>query len=231
MEKDKLMEKPERFRAAPHGGTGAPVSPPPAMRFAPERKFEKSDQRRAGRVGRTLEATPPQIAPSPTMKGKAQPPTAEAVPQPEREGLARSRASTPAAPASPMKRQAAKRRHPATVEEAKPETKAAPASVSKLRTPVSIRIVDSEGRSIPGFKFRLPANLANRYRLTEGTENKAAALVLIRVEKRDGLFDLSADFFEPNSTRSSRTLQASGVSEKDLRDRITSLISALLEKK
>ena len=231
LEKDKLMEKPERFRAEPDGGTGAPLSPAPAMRYAPERRFEKPDHRSLGGVSPTPESAPTRMAPSPPVKEKSHPPTAGAVPQAEREGLAQPRASKPAAPASPMKRQAAKPRYPATAEEAKPEAAALPAGVSESLIPVRIRIVDSEGKSIPGFKFRLPANLTSSYRLTEETESGPVDLILIRVVKRDGVFDLSADLFEPNSTSASRTVQAFSVPERDWQDRIPSLISSLLEKK
>lgn len=126
--------------------------------------------------------------------------------------------------------QVAQPRYQATAEEAKPEGAALPADVSGSRIPIRIRIVDSEGKSIPGFKFQLPANLASRYRLQE-PESASTYSVMIWMKKRDRGSDLTADLFEPNSTSASRTVQASGVPEKDLHDRITSLVSSLLEKK
>jgi len=231
LEKDKLMERHERFSDGSHGETRAPLSPAPTMRYAPERRLEKPDHLSVGRVSPRPESAPTQAPPSPTMKEKAHPPTAGGVPQTEKESLARPRASKPAAPASPMKKQAAKSRYPATAEEAKPEGAAPSASVSESLIPVRIRIVDSEGKSIPGFKFRLPANLASRYSLREETESGPADLVVVRVVKRNGSFDLSADLFESNSTSASRIVQAFSVPERDWLDRIPSLISSLLEKK
>ena len=230
LEKDKLMENPERLRAEPHGPTGAPVSPAPSVSLPPDARFEKFDHRMEGSIGAAPGAAPTRLPPAPqAMEERSHGPAMGRTPHPEKEVSARPRASKLATPASPMKRETAKRKYPAEVEEARPE--AAPAGVSESRIPVRIRIADAEGRSLPGFQSRLPANLASRYRLAEESESGTSDLIVIRVVKRDGLFDLSAGLFESNSSGASRSLQVSGVPEKDLQDRVTSLISALLEKK
>ncbi len=230
LEKGKLVKKPERFRAEPEGGSGAPLSPAPAMRYAPEQRFEKSDHPSEGRVSSKLEGAPAQMAPSPTVKMQSHPSTVGAVPQTEKEGLVQPRASRPAMPASPMKKQATKQRYPTTVEQAKPEAAGPPSSVSDSRIPVRIEILDSEGKSIPGIKFQFPEDLESRYRL-QGTESASIYRITIWIKKRAGEFDLSASLFEPNSTRASRTVQALAVPDRDWQDRIPSLISSLLENK
>ncbi len=128
-----------------------------------------------------------------------------------------------------MKRQEAAKQY-GTVDRIRPEAQAPPASVSDPRIPVHIQVVDSEGRSIPGFRFQLPANLSSRYRFEEGAESGPADLIVIRAIKRDGSFDLSADLFKAGSAGASRTVQGHDIPERDLQDRIASLISSLLER-
>jgi predicted anti-sigma-YlaC factor YlaD len=228
LDKDKPIETLKRFRAEPGDRNGVPLSPAPDMRYSPERMLEKLEDQEAGPISPTPEAVPAQIPRSMSTKEKSHSPAAGTAVRREKESPS-SRASKPKMPSVPMKREPSTQQYPATVNEARPETHAPPASHSDSRIPVSIRIVDSEGRSIPGFRFQLPANLSSRYRFEEGIESGTADLILIRAIKRDGSFDLSADLFKAGSAGASRTLQGHGIPERDLQDKIASLISSLLE--
>jgi len=231
LEKDRLVEKPKRFRSKPYGGAGVPPSPAPSVTPPPDAKFEKFDDRESGPIGAAPGAAPPQLPPSPqVMQERSHRPALGMVPYPEGEISARSRAPKTPIPVAPMKKEAVKRQYPTAAQEARPERET-PASLSDLRIPVRIRIVDSEGKSIQGIKFLFPGNLLGRYHLLGETESGAADLVLIRVVKRDGVSDLTASLFDPNYAGARQTLQASDVAERDLGDRIGSLVSSLLEKK
>ncbi|MGO9120308.1 MAG: anti-sigma factor family protein [Desulfomonilaceae bacterium] len=228
LDKDNSIESLKKSRAERDDRNGVPSSPAPAMRYAPERKLEKLQDGEQGHITPTPETEPAQIPPSVRTKEKSRSPAAGIAVRPEKESPS-PRASKPQMPASPMKKQGATQQH-ATVDRMRPAAQAPSASVSDPRIPVHIQVVDSDGKSIPGLRFQFPANLWSRYRFEEDTAKETADLILIRVIKRDGSFDLSADLFKTGSAGASRTLQASGVGEPDLQNKIASLISSLLER-
>jgi hypothetical protein len=228
LDRDKSVGALERFRAEPGDRNGVPSSRAPVMKYAPERKLEKPLDGEAGLTSPTPEAVPAQTPSSVGTKVKSRSPAAGIAIRPEKESPS-PRASKPPMPASPMKKQGATQQY-GLVDRIRPEAQAPSASVPDPRIPVRIQVVDSDGKSIPGFRFQVPANLSSRYRFEEDTAKETADLILIRVIKRDGSFDLSADLFKTGSAGASRTVQASGVPEPDLQAKIASLISSLLER-
>jgi anti-sigma factor RsiW len=228
LDKEKRIETLKKFRDEPDARNGVLQSPEPSMKYAPERKLEKPLDREQGLISPTPETEPSQIPSSVGTKEKSRSPAAGMAIRPEKESPS-PRASKPAMPASPMKRQGATQQY-STVDRMRPEAQGPSASVSDPRIPVHIQVVDSEGKTVPGFSFQFPANLSSRYRFEEGAESGTADLILVRVIKRDGSFDLSADLFKTGSARASRTVQANDIATRDLQDKIASLISSLLEK-
>ncbi len=226
-EKDKSVETQEKLRSELQGRPEAPSSPP-AMRFAPERKREKFDYRDSLRSSPTTEAAPAEISPKVSTKQKSRSAADGPAALNEKEASSSPKASKQPMAISPTQKEPAKRHSLAPVEQTRRQFGARPSLYDSL-IPVRIQIVDSQGRIIPDFKFQLPADLVNRYRLEEATGDGAADLVVVRVTKQDGSFDLSADLVKSGSTGSNRALQAHDVPVRDLQDNITSLVTSLLE--
>ncbi len=119
------------------------------------------------------------------------------------------------------------------------------------RTPLSVRVTDSEGKTIPWLKFPLPQDLAGRYhlipeveaekqaRLGAGISKESASAsfqnrpggetrISIVVREHSGVFDLEAKLFESGSAQESKGIDAVGVAKEDLADSVVSLVASLL---
>lgn len=124
----------------------------------------------------------------------------------------------------------------------------------KPRVQVTVSIVYPEGKAIPGVRFIPPQQLENRYTfLSEETgrtqpeekpstptsgapafiqprlRDAAASLRIdVRISESGSLFDLKADLMTAGSDIVTRRAEALGIGGQDLENRITSLVSSLL---
>ena len=122
----------------------------------------------------------------------------------------------------------------------------------ETRIPVTLRLMDADGREISWIKPVLPPALESRYRLTEARDGeqlpadgerapgKAAGLsfsdsvsraipLLIQLRQYGDTFDLDAKRIDPSSGRETKRIEAIGVPRADLQDRIHALVASLLE--
>jgi hypothetical protein len=232
----------------------SPLSPPPAKMYSPEAKIDRPDTRGRTSTGLESGAAPQESPPPQVKKEKPYPSGVGIAPRTEQEGLARPRASMPPMAASPMKQGPAKPEYQGALKEGSAAAPAPPVSSTDSRIPVELRIVDSKGRDIKWLRFHVPATLASRYRFLEGPEREARAdtgatvpektstigrmdgsegaqLILIHINERNSLFDLSAKLLERRSDQEIRTMEATGVPGQNLQDQIALLVSSLLDKK
>ncbi len=123
------------------------------------------------------------------------------------------------------------------------------------RKPVRIRIVDRDGRAISWLRFEPPKDLGYVLRFDDAEEpvhevssrpenapgtvepqslgGRAAdeSLVLVSVDTSRNLYDVTAELFEAGSNRPIKTIEAFGVSRRDLEKRLKSIVSSLLGKR
>ncbi|MFH1117520.1 MAG: zf-HC2 domain-containing protein [Pseudomonadota bacterium] len=123
-----------------------------------------------------------------------------------------------------------------------------------LKGPVTIRVVDHTGRSIPWLRLEPPAEPADGVRFEEAEETSddvgptprslpgagepqplkerdaEGPLVLIRVDTSKDLYDVGAELFEPGSNRAVKTIEAFGIRRSDIEKRIQAIVSSILKR-
>lgn len=122
------------------------------------------------------------------------------------------------------------------------------------RIPVTVRVVDGEGRPIPWLTFRAPDGLKKRYTFLHSEQPKpeeglkesvpgkskvrafgdhmaGGRQILVRVKKSGEFYSLTASLREGPENRKLGTAEAFQVRKEDLRIRITSLVTSLLSMK
>ncbi|MBI5572704.1 MAG: zf-HC2 domain-containing protein [Desulfomonile tiedjei] len=204
-------------------------------------------------------AAPQEAAPSSAKKY-------ESVPQ-ERRALARRAEPQAPAASTPARQEPAKTPEVATARKKAGATPSLGASVEKeaaappgrlregvdTRIPVTLRVVDADGREVSWIRPALPPGLESRYRLAqtqdeekppaaagESAPGKAGGLgfadtanpaipLLIQLHQRGDIFDLDAKRLDPSSGRETKRVEAIGVARADLQDRILSLVASLLD--
>lgn len=126
--------------------------------------------------------------------------------------------------------------------------------VSARRIPVTVRIVDRQGKEIAGVRFNPPEELKNRYSFLNGTgpgkrpQEKPAIsasgelgferskrrdvagelVILVTAAKYGSLYHLKADLMKEGAAGVLKSIEADGIGKEDLEAGIASLVSWLL---